>query len=69
MIVQCALRVTCRIDGKIRTFFFSAAKTSDGSLTPGLCHGCSAKSACVDCIRCWRDVKAEVFARNRQNQN
>lgn len=60
MLIQCAKRVTCSLDGKAKTFYFTAIR-ADGLMRPGLRHGCNDRTARVECIDCWRRVRADVF--------
>lgn len=57
--------VLCRRDGRVKRFYYLAARRPDGSVHFGLRYGCGDKApGCAECIQCWNGLRHTVTAAN-----
>lgn len=57
--LKCAKMVTCRLDGTTRTFTFYLIPGDKPFAMP--CYCASDKVDTLECLRCWRLVRASVI--------
>ena len=63
-----SVKVTCPIDGKRRTYYFTAIIDENGAARFGARHGCNDKTGDNACINCWRKVRTDVYYGNKKRQ-
>ena len=63
MLKQYSVTVTCLIDGRPKTFYYTV--TEDRPARFGYRYGCSDKRPCAECSRCWKAVQADSSLQSR----